>query len=214
MTRGSTARRETNDAATAEGSAHDGRYRQNDKWNEPRLGVSMDARELGPASGLMNGISMNGVGVVGGVSPVGMGIASLPPMGHMTDHMQLVRGWNTQRQSSASRAAMAPKAVAPILPRPGAPNSASDPHPTVANGQHTQVMYDRNTSTVESPNKRSKFAFSATSATMLSGFFNPVLGFEDNRLSTENVHRSQAFYSTPVDAGIVTEQESRFLFDQ
>lgn len=203
MCRGSAARRDNNSLGTSDGG-HDGRYRQNDKWSDPRMGSSVDSRELAPVHGLMNG-----VGMVGAVSPVGMGITSLPPMGHMNAHMQLVRGWNTQQPNMTSRAPLGTKPMAPILPRPAIPNSASD-HP-VTNGHHPHAMYARSNNSAESPNNRSRA--SASFAT-LSNFFDPVLGFDDNRPSTDGSQRSQAYYNTPADAGLVTEQEARYLFDQ
>lgn len=204
MCRGSAARRDNNNPGTAD-AGHDGRYRQTDKWNDPRMGSSVDSRELAPVHGLMNG-----VGMVGAVSPVGMGITSLPPMGHMNAHMQLVRGWNTQQPNMTGRAPMGSKPVAPILPRPAIPNSD---HPSTAtNGHHPHAMYARSTNSAESPNNRSR---AATSVTTLSNFLDPVLGFDDNRPSTDgSSHRSQAYYNTPADAGIVTEQEARYLYDQ
>lgn len=73
-------------------------------------------------------------------------------------------------------------------------------------------MYARSTNSAESPNNRSR---AATSVTTLSNFLDPVLGFDDNRPSTDgSSHRSQAYYNTPADAGIVTEQEARYLYDQ
>lgn len=167
------------------------------------MGNSVDSRELAPVHGLMNG-----VGMMGAVSPVGMGVTSLPPMGHMGAHMQLGRGgWNTQQQNMASRALMGAKPVAPFLPRPAITHATADYPSTVTNGHHT---YARSINSMGSPTSRPRVAGAVPT---LSSFFDAALSVDDNRPSTNGSHRSQA-YRTPADAGWVSHEEARYIFDQ